>query len=236
MRNFDALLLLLHLISVRNTSCKSDHYDDPSGINQIIGCNRSRARSKSSFTDTPNRSRSLQTRNLETRTLGEIAYATYSKVLPCLNSSWMMDSWIYKNFTFPLDVEQHFRSLRAKTETFRKTKIHRYANYGGTEHFLVDSKVSAITCDKLPFLYLTISGPWIENIFIANYLKKPLSFFGGFIPLFVQWVDTDIVSKEEYTAINVFLKKELRPDVIYLAISQVSLFSSVLAVISVGFQ
>ena len=67
-------------------------------------------------------------------------------------------------------------------------------------------------------------------------MKKPLSFFRGFVPLFVQWVDTDIVSKKEYVAINEFLKKELRPDVIYLAISQVDLFWFVFAGASVEFE
>ena len=53
-------------------------------------------------------------------------------------------------------------------------------------------------------------------------MNKPLSFFNGLIPLFIQWIDTDILSKQDAVDINTFLTKELRKDVLYVAISQVS--------------
>ena len=145
MRNFAALLLVFHLSSLSNTSCESetskDHYyhrigNLPAGSN-ILDDNRLRASSRTSLTDTPNQPRNVGTRNLETQILGEIAYATYAKVLPCLNSNWMMESWMIKNFTFPVDAEEHFRSLKAKTETFRKTKIHHYAKYDGAKQTFI---------------------------------------------------------------------------------------------------
>ena len=56
-------------------------------------------------------------------------------------------------------------------------------------------------------------------------MHKPLSFFNGLIPIFIQWIDTDIHSKSDAVRINQFLKKELRSNVLYLAISQVIFFS-----------
>ena len=73
-----------------------------------------------------------QTRNIKSDTLEGVANATFFKVMPCLKSAWIMDSWETKNFAFPLDAEEHFRNLTEKTEIFRNTRIHHYANYGGT--------------------------------------------------------------------------------------------------------
>ena len=71
------------------------------------------------------------------------------------------------------------------------------------------------------FLSFLDSGPWIENIFISKYMDKPLSFFNGLIPIFIQWIDTDIASKVDAIDINIFLTKELRKNVLYVAVSQV---------------
>ena len=35
-------------------------------------------------------------------------------------------------------------------------------------------------------------GPWIENLFIDKFIGKPLSYFGGLIPLFIQWTDIHV--------------------------------------------
>ena len=80
---------------------------------------------------------------------------------------------------------------------------------------------SLIYCIFSPIKISWNLGPWIENLFISEYMNKPLSFFNGLIPLFIQWIDTDILSKQEAININTFLTKELRKDVLYVAISQV---------------
>jgi hypothetical protein len=51
-------------------------------------------------------------------------------------------------------------------------------------------------------------------------MNKPLSFFNGLIPIFIQWIDTDIASKKDARDINTFLKEALKPDVLYFAVSQ----------------
>lgn len=141
MRNFTALLFMFHLVSISNAGHESEisqgHYQHksdnlPPGSDVILDDNCVRARGKTSLIDIPNQTRNLETRNLETETFEVKANATYLKVQPCLTSAWIMDSWETKNFTFPLDAEEHFRSLKEKTEIFRNTKIHQYANYGGT--------------------------------------------------------------------------------------------------------
>ena len=124
--------------------------------------------------------------------LKAIAKTTYDKVIPCIMDQWMMKQ---KNITwvFPDDAEEHHAHLIKKLGRFRTAKVHAYAGY---------------------------DGPWIENIFIQNYMHKPLSFFNGLIPLFVQWIDTDIASKQDFADLNALLTEILRPNVLYMAVSQ----------------
>lgn len=97
------------------------------------------------------------------------------------------------DWRFPDDAEDHFQDIYRRTERFRQSPVHEYAGY---------------------------EGPWIENIFIANYSTKPLSFFRGFIPLFIQWIDTQILRGRHFDNIHHELNQVLRPNVLYLAISQ----------------
>jgi hypothetical protein len=113
-------------------------------------------------------------------------------------------------FAFPDDAEEHYQDLLALTDRFRSVPVHSYAGYNGPWIgwiFKSDSQ---------------LSSHHSENIFIANYSQLPLSFFRGFIPIFVQWIDTEIINKAMYRELYILLKKTLRPNVIYLAISQVT--------------
>ncbi len=122
------------------------------------------------------------------------ANVTYGKVLPCIESAWMLaDKNEKRDWAFPTDAEEHYRDLLAKTEKFRTAPVHEYAHY---------------------------EGPWIENIFIQQFMSKPLSYFNGFIPLFIQWIDTQILRGRHFDHIHDELKNSLRPNVLYLAISQ----------------
>jgi hypothetical protein len=117
---------------------------------------------------------------------------TYEQVSSCINDQWMLkEKGIKLTFRFPDDAEEHFQLLKNKTEIFRRTPVHNYAEYG---------------------------GPWLENFFIHHFLNRHLSHFRGFIPLFLQWIDTEILHRmdEMHNALN----EILRPDVLYLAISQ----------------
>lgn len=58
------------------------------------------------------------------------------------------------------EKEKHYKKLLKFTKNYRKVN----RNY-----------------------YRKCEGPWIEEEFIAKYLNKPLSYFGGYIPIFVQW-------------------------------------------------
>ena len=65
------------------------------------------------------------------------------------------------------------------------------------------------------------SGPWIENQWISTFCcDKPLSVFGPFIPLFIQWVDIGSLSSQLYQHLHQILKSTLRPDVLYISVSQ----------------
>lgn len=105
----------------------------------------------------------------------------------------MMNHHMKRNWKFPDDAEAHFQELKEKTLGFRNYPMHEYANY---------------------------SGPWLENIFISRFIDKPLSYFQGFIPIFVQWIDAQILRGKHFGNIDRSLAKIIRPDVIYLAISQ----------------
>ena len=70
--------------------------------------------------------------------------------------------------------------------------------------------------------YKGYNGPWIENYFIKNFINKPLRYFNGFIPLFVQWSDYKNIHKKYSTDVSMFnyIKHNLRPNVIYFTVSQ----------------
>ena len=125
--------------------------------------------------------------------LKDIAKATYEKALPCLLSTWMMADRKPSEFQFPDDAEAHFKDILDKTARFRSMPIHSYANY---------------------------DGPWLENIFVANYSAIDLSHFHGFIPIFAQWIDTQILRGRHFDNLLHTLNSVLRPNVLYLAISQ----------------
>lgn len=76
--------------------------------------------------------------------------------------------------------------------------------------------------------YNGYNGPWIENLFISRFVDKPLSYFGGLIPIFVQFVDIHILDRfnktnakvPKYNQMVESLVSILRKDCIYLAVSQ----------------
>ena len=78
-------------------------------------------------------------------------------------------------------------------------------------------------------------GPWIENYFITHFLNKSITSFGGFVPLFVQWIDYHLVhrlqrgemgmfvgSRHNATPYNMFrpIYSKLRRDMAYIMVSQ----------------
>ena len=68
--------------------------------------------------------------------------------------------------------------------------------------------------------YAGYEGPWIENMFIAKFLPLPLHLYRGFIPIYVQWIDSQILRGRLFGNIMNTLGEVLRPNVMYLAISQ----------------
>ncbi len=123
----------------------------------------------------------------------KIAEETYRKVIPCVNSSWMYDGKKVPEFQFPKDAQTHYEYIINRTVAYRTAPVHEYAGY---------------------------SGPWIENIFIAKFMDRPLHYFRGFIPLYIQWIDSQILRGRHFDYIYAELTEILRPDVLYLAISQ----------------
>ena len=99
-------------------------------------------------------------------------------------------------YTLPDDVEQHYREMLEITASLRNIPLSTYAGW---------------------------SGPWMENHFISEFCcDKPLSFFGGLVPLFIQWTDLWHLYKEtwyDHVEGRNFISK-LRKDVIYVALSQ----------------
>jgi hypothetical protein len=77
-------------------------------------------------------------------------------------------------------------------------------------------------------------GPWIENYFIHNFIDKPLSYFSGLFPLFIQWTDIHVhdfsPNKTEGTYTGPYIPEwqqmaeiltpMLRTDVLYITLVQ----------------
>ena len=132
---------------------------------------------------------------------------TFSAVIPCLKNSYHLIHQVnFDTLKYPTDAKEHYESLLKATAIYRTIPPHKGPN--------------------------TFQGPWIENHYIKNFIDKDLSYFNGFIPLFIQWTDLHVAhisrSEPQYNGINVpdhndFLKKMiglLRTDVLYLAVSQ----------------
>lgn len=121
-----------------------------------------------------------------------LANDTYIRMRPCIKT-WMIKGSRLRNLSFPLDAEQHFAEIKRLTLNFTFGPIHSYANY---------------------------SGPWIENRFIERFYNAPLYTFRGFIPIFAQWIDSQRLYRFQYDVLRQVLKKVLRPNVLYMTVSQ----------------
>eukprot|EP01036_Dinobryon_divergens_P024874 gene24874-33364_t len=100
------------------------------------------------------------------------------------------------------DARLHYEELLSKTAKFRGRPFHDLKGY---------------------------TGPWIENYFIDTFISKPLPFFGGLFPLFVQWTDyevgmklnrTDFSKRVDDEMIYDEIRRWLRPDLIYITVAQ----------------
>jgi hypothetical protein len=96
-------------------------------------------------------------------------------------------------FAFPDDAQEHFEEIYKRTAGHRNGPVHEYASY---------------------------EGPWIENQFISKYHNRSLHTFGGLIPIFVQWIDFQILRGRHFDHIYNELTDILRPNVLYVTITQ----------------
>ncbi len=126
--------------------------------------------------------------HLSSEVLRNKAKETYRKALTCmiLTPVWN-DSDKAVSYEFPYDAETHYAQILAATENFRGNLMHTHPD--------------------------GFQGPWIDNLFISKYLHKPLHFFNGFVPLFIEWNDYPNGGQ-----IVKVLNKLLRPNVLYLTI------------------
>jgi hypothetical protein len=126
----------------------------------------------------------------------ELAKSTYEKVFPCLKSAeWMFKKPInISDFVFPDDAETHFADINKRMSSYLTANFTSTIEYAGYK------------------------GPWAENLFLEKYYDKPLHFFNGLIPLFVQWLDFQVRTDYNYVAyIIAELKEVIRPNVLYFA-------------------
>lgn len=122
------------------------------------------------------------------------AEGTYEKIFShCISKSWMTQDKNMSDYRFPDDAQLHFETIRNATAPYRSAPVHEYSNY---------------------------EGPWIENIFIEKFMDRPLFTFNGLIPIFIQWIDNQILRGRYFDYIHAELDGLLRSDVLYLAVSQ----------------
>ena len=122
----------------------------------------------------------------------------HKAVLSCLRNNPIAEQLYYPlSISFPSDAADHYALLLEKTAKYRQYKQHDFGGY---------------------------KGPWIENVFIDHFISKPLEFFNGLIPLFVQWIDHEIVmksrNKKEANELYFDLSSLLRPNVPYFLVTQ----------------
>lgn len=129
---------------------------------------------------------------------------TYEHALSCIKNSKVVPAKTnpFPNWEFPEDAEAHYQDLLKKTEKFRHVPIHTHGHH----------------------------GMWIENYWIEQFIDKPLSYFNGYIPLFVQFVDIhvngmgrkkgEVYDIPDWKGLIEILVPLLRPNVLYLAVSQ----------------
>ncbi len=110
----------------------------------------------------------------------------------------------------PHQIQSHYIFLLNKTEKFRQSPI----QLSGNEN----------------------QEPYIEKRFIDTFSRNNLTYFGGMVPLFVQWTDyqqlhkNESVKHDEHIMFREILKY-MRPDVLYVTVAQankgLSLFRNV---------
>jgi hypothetical protein len=130
---------------------------------------------------------------------------TYKRLVSCLQTSKFLQGKDTSKWAYPADAEAHYKMLLEQTHKFRE----------------------GIPIHEGPAGYL---GPWVENIFNRQFMQRELSSFNGIIPLFLSWTDIHVYQFEEEAKKNKTIPTKedttkrmielLRPDVIYLAISQ----------------
>lgn len=133
------------------------------------------------------------------------ASRTHPLFIKCLKDSPFATTMNLNSLsTLPADIIEHYQDLLKQTERY----------YGG-----------------LPHSYAGYYGPWIENFFIYSFLRKPLNYFSGLVPLFIRWTDIHVEDyreknrkRENYISVydNLLpqLLRILRDDVIYVTVVQ----------------
>lgn len=141
--------------------------------------------------------------------LKAIADKNYPLFIECLQNSNHGTNKIRdfaNKLKFPDDAEEHYQDLLRRTKSYRGIYMHKNGDY---------------------------VGPWIENFYIESFMNKPLSFFSGLIPLFIQWTDIHVHSftdprevpnityaVPDHTKMPWLISDLLRDDVIYVTLHQ----------------
>ncbi|CAE7204931.1 unnamed protein product [Symbiodinium natans] len=144
---------------------------------------------------------------------------TVEKALACLR----MSSPDLGDFSYPSDAEKHFgrrgraaRPLGVGVSKRRKRQINETLSYFFPANFPAH-------------VWAGYSGPWIENHWIRNFSQrwrdrpsgsKLRDIFGPFIPIFAPFVDMAVRSHGYPAGMMEMLKKMMRKDVLYVAVSQ----------------
>lgn len=110
----------------------------------------------------------------------------------CFSMAPSASRWKHE-YTYPADAAKHYEDILDATQPFRIQPFHSYAGY---------------------------AGPWIENRWIFSFMGRPLSAFGPYIPIFIQWTDIVLLGEPTYKQIEDTLLKVLRPDVMYVTVVQ----------------
>ena len=162
------MFLIAILVCIVAIGYQNGHYDNLSSIVQkkFVASFSSPSPSPSplssrSIPSTNSRSiPSTNSRSQSTPSTTSSSSSSTETAQKCFSMAHSARKWKHE-YKYPDDVEDHYEQLLDLTQPFRVQPFHDYAGY---------------------------AGPWIENHWIFNFMGKPLSDFGPYIPLFVRTI------------------------------------------------
>ncbi len=117
-----------------------------------------------------------------------------SQAVTCIKSAAFYKGHENQTYHYPDDAEAHWVELKSIYKKYETSFVLNWNGYG---------------------------GPWMENVFNKHFGDKPITYFRGIFPIFIQWLDLQVASgsRKLYNEMIADFDRVLRPDCLYLAVT-----------------